>query len=75
MTGTLKANEVHPWKKNTFSTLTFAWSGTAGTGQVSVTIDGTAASYKVPQNALALAKKAGKIVNNTDKTITYTLTS
>jgi hypothetical protein len=72
--GTLASGKSHLWDKNSFAKLEVSWAGPAGTGSVSVKQDGAATSYNVPNNNIALVKaQAGKITNNTDKTISYTL--
>ena len=72
---TLKAGASHPWKAaDKYTKLAFDWVSTAGTGTVSVKIgDGAATSYPVPQANIAFNQEAGKLTNNTDKTIEYTL--
>ena len=76
MSGTLKSGNAHSWKKNTYSELSFDWADVRnpGTGDCSVKLGDAATSYSVPQASLAITKSlAGKLTNNTDKTISYKL--
>lgn len=73
---TLASGKEHKWKKNNYSSLSFDWADrrNPGTGKCSVKIGDAATSYSVPQENLGIDKKKdGKLTNNTDKTITYTL--
>lgn len=71
--GTLKAGSSHPWAARTFNHLSFDWAGVHGNGKCSVKIDDTTTSYAVPQQDIQLNGEAGKLTNNTDRTITYKL--
>ena len=74
---TLAQGSSHPWDKNKYSTLAVDWVDPVnpGTGSVSVKLgDDAAKSYSVPRAGIAVQNKAGKLTNNTDKTINYTLT-
>ncbi len=73
----LAAGKTTTWDKNQYSRLSFDWAGPAGSGTVSVKIgEGAATSYSVPQANLAIDRtQKGKLTNNTDKTINYTLSS
>jgi rhizosphere induced protein len=72
--GTLQAGKSHPWEaSDRYDHLSFDWAGGAGNGKVSVKIDDAATSYTVPQADIAVNKQAGKLTNNTDKTISYKL--
>jgi hypothetical protein len=75
--GTVAANQFTNWTdKDNFTKLSFDWvtPKNPGTGTVSVKIgDGVASSKSVPTANIAVNKSGGKITNNTDKTISYTL--
>jgi hypothetical protein len=71
---TLASNASHSWAARSYSTLSFDWAGTAGSGKVSVKLgDAAATSYAPPKAGINVNQQAGKLTNNTDKTITYTL--
>lgn len=75
---TLKSGDSSSWDKGQFTKLELAWADQTnpGTGKVSVKLgDGAATSYSVPQADIAIDKQAGKLTNNTDKTIQYTLSA
>jgi hypothetical protein len=74
---TLAQGKSHSWDRNNYSTLAVSWPDPTnpGTGKVSVRLgDDAATSYSVPRAGIAIQQKAGKLTNNTDKTISYTLT-
>lgn len=71
---TLAVNASHSWvAKDKFTKLSFDWTGTAGTGSVSVKLGDKAKPYTPPKADIDISKQAGSLTNNTDKTITYTL--
>ena len=73
---TLASNKSHSWEKNSHTKLEFSWPdpNKPGDGKVSVKLgDAPAHSYSVPQADIAVDNKAGKLTNNTTKTINYTL--
>lgn len=73
----LPINASHKWeKKDKYTKLSFDWADpkNRGDGTVSVTIgDEPSCSKSVPQANIDISNKSGKITNNTDKTINYTL--
>jgi hypothetical protein len=72
--GTLRAGTGHPWEaSDQYEHLSFDWAGAEGKGTCSVKIGDQATSYPVPQADIGVDKKAGKLTNNTDKTISYKL--
>lgn len=71
---TLPKNASHSWAtKDNFTKLSFDWTGPAGTGSVSVKLGDKAKSYTPPKADIDISKQSGSLTNNTDKTITYTL--
>lgn len=75
---TLEKNESHPWKsKDKFTKLSFSFADSkyqpGEKEKVSVKLGDRATSYTVPQTALDISGQDGKITNNTEKTINYTL--
>ena len=72
---TLSAGSSHTWDKNQYSSLSFDWADprNPGTGKVSVKVGDSITPYSVPRAGIAVDRKAGKLTNNTDKTINYTL--
>jgi hypothetical protein len=73
---TLKEGKSHDWvATDKYSTLALNWARGVqdGNGKVNVTIGKATTEYKVPQANIAVSQQAGKMVNNTDKTIEYTL--
>ncbi|MBU8898837.1 hypothetical protein KRR26_24815 [Corallococcus sp. M34] len=74
-TGTLAANASTSWEKNTSTSLSFDWADprNPGTGSCSVRIGDSAQSLPPPREGIDLESKAGKLTNNTTRTIRYTL--
>lgn len=75
--GTLRPGESHPWTSSKFTRLSLRWATgvNGGDGTVGVQIGDAAETwYIVPQDNIAVNGEAGRLTNNTDKTISYTLT-
>jgi hypothetical protein len=72
----LKVGESHSWDKGKFANLELQWADSTnpGMGTVSVKLgNGAATSFTVPQAAIDVNQQAGKLTNNTTKTIQYEL--